>query len=270
MAERWTSFVLLVVLLPACASRAPVFPVAVPMGPWPLDAPPGKPAPHTPTGPWEGSKDRGQYTEVTPRLTNSVRIVFDPANAGWPVSCEEIVIIQTVQNWANGVPIRPEAYENKPVGQNAGDRDIDDLPGTPDVNETGSYIDAPLGIPPSSQPGSLSPNGALPNVPTPAELEDGPEIGGGDFKFKSPANPHGWDVITWLFESCAYCIRGDDTGKFFGCLKWNYTRTAEQAAKGEMGDAIFTGQRDKPSAGFRAAFDAFRGQYPTTYPAPLP
>jgi len=243
---------------------------AVPMGPWPLDAPPINPAPHEPTAPWKESKDRGRHNRSeVPVPTNAVHLAFDPAAAGQRIRCDEIVIIQSVQSWANRVPIRPEAYEDRPVGHNAADRDIDDLPETPGVNETGTYIDAPLGIPPSSQPGSLNPAGALPNVATPAELEDDPEIGGGDFGFKSRTNPYGWDVVTWLFESCAYCIGGPDTGKFFGCLLWNYTRTATDAADGKPGNAVFTGQTTKPGAGYRKAFDAFRTQYPSRYPPPV-
>ncbi len=237
------------------------------MGPFPEERPSANPDPHVPVGPWSESRDRGRHDDSTPPPTNSVRLVFDPAAPGLAVACDEIIIIQTVQNWANGVPIRPDAYENTPVGRNAGERDIDDLANTA-VNEAGTYVDAPLGIPPASQPGSLNPAGVLPNASTPSELEDGPEIGGGDFGFKSPGNPHGWDVITWLFESCAYCIRGPDTGKFYGCLTWNYTRTADDAANGRMGNAVITGQSAGPSDGYRRAFDAFRTQYPKVYPAP--
>jgi hypothetical protein len=238
--------------------------------PAPKPNPPAPPAePFEPRPPFDFSKDRGRHNSNPEETANEVLITFDPAGAAGVGNCEEIVIIQTVQTLVDGKPVRPRDYSTRPSDLMADGYSTDDLPATGGVDETGTHVDSKwLPSAHGSTPGRKTPAGTTAaGLPLPAEeadatLEDPPLAEGGDRGFRNAKNPNGYGKVLLRFESCAYCERGQDAGKFYGCLLWEHERSAEEAEKSAKGRSRFTGQADAPSDGFKDAYRRFRQRFP--------
>jgi hypothetical protein len=204
--------------------------------------------------PWGGSQDQGGGTPGAGD-TNRVDIVFDPSKSELTTPCEEIVLIQTVQMCANGIPVDPGVYYD---GFEYRDDDaIDDQPDT-SGDETGTYVDhledasTPYYQASAGGPGSVgSSNGTSSN----SSLVDAPATGGGNRGFD------GLQTVKYKFETCAFCAKGEDAGHYFGCLLWEYTKTGADQAAGTPGTSTFTGTSNQPSPGFQAAVDQWAANH---------
>ena len=224
-----------------------------------------------PAAPFQLSKDLGRHNQKPDATRNEVRIVFDPDSSA-ARDCREIVLIQALQIFVDGRPIRPGDYSK--IDKLAGNPDpeswaIDDLPATAGVDETGTFIDSKA--PPAahgSKAGLKTPPGkTAKGLPLPAEevdatLDDPPLAEGGDRGFRDAAHPNGYREVLWKFETCAYCNAGAEQGRYYGCIAWEHVRTADDAATKGRGRSRFTGQGAEPSPGFRAAYDRFKQRYP--------
>lgn len=224
-----------------------------------------------PTGPFKKSKDKGQHQDPPDKFSNEVKIVFSPGDSKKCKECEEIIILQTVQMFVDGKRIRSIDYSSKQSSVMADGWTIPDIPSTPNTNEDGTHLDAPdppkshASISGSKEPGYTTPSGIDVN-PSKADatLIDPPLAEGGDKGFKSLGNPNGYKTILLKLESCAYCKRGADAGKFYECITWKHTRTAKDAAAkpSGKGQSKFTGQTKKPSKGFEKAYQKFKKKFP--------
>ncbi len=225
----------------------------------------------TPTGPYSRSKDEGEHQTPPGTLPNEVSIIFSPGDSTKCNACDSIVLIQTVQMFVDGQRIRPDNYSNLVFSQVAETWTIPDQPGTPNTNENGTYLDSP-GAPSthgstagSKVPGHTTSSGIdVPLTNADATLIDPPMAEGGNRRFKSPGNPNGYQTVVWKFETCAFCERGADAGKFYECITWEHTRTAADAAANpsKKGKSEFKGQSDAPTDGYKAAYQKFKQLYP--------
>lgn len=200
--------------------------------------------------PWEGSHDQGGGTPGAGD-TNRVDIEFHPERSELTTPCEEIVLIQTIQMLANGIPVDPGDYYD---GFDYRDDDtIDDDPNT-SGDETGTYVDHLTDATTPYYQASAGGGGAVGSsngASTPSSIMDAPGTGGGDRGF------NGLQKVTYVFETCAFCAKGEDAGHYFGCIKWEYTKTTtdQTAVPARPGTSKFTGTMDQPSQGFRDAAD---------------
>ncbi len=197
--------------------------------------------------PWSGSQDQGGGT-AAPGDTNRVDIEFDPSKFDGSILCEKIVMIQTSQTIVDGVPVDPGAYSDTFDFQDADA--IDDQDGTKG-DETGTCVDSLEGdkTPYYQDTGGGSPGSSNSQSSTPSTLEDAPRTGGGNSSFPPLSK------VVFKFETCAFCAEGEDAGRYYGCILWEYTKTAADQAGGTPGTSKFTGTSGQPSPGFTAAVD---------------
>jgi hypothetical protein len=196
--------------------------------------------------PWSGSQDQGGAT-AAPGDTNRVDFVFDPSKSELTTPCEEIVLIQVAQICPNGIPVDPGTYHD---GYEYRDDDaIDDQPDT-SGDETGTFLDHVKGdTTPYYQDTGGGSVGSSNGHSTNSTTADAPSTSGGNRGFPSLTS------VTMKFETCAFCRKGEDAGHYFGCITWEYTKTAGDQAAGTPGTSTFTGTSNQPSSGFTAAVD---------------
>jgi hypothetical protein len=202
--------------------------------------------------PWSGSQDQGGGT-AAPGDTNRVDIVFDPSKSELTTPCEEIVLIQTSQTLANGIPVDPGTYSDSFDFQDADA--IDDQPDT-SGDETGTCVDSLEGdSTPYYQDTGGGSVGSSNGHSTNSSLGDEPSTSGGNRGFPSLT------TVTDKFETCAFCAKGEDAGHYFGGITWEYTKTAGDQAAGTPGTSTFTGTSNQPSPGFTAAVDQWAANH---------
>ena len=203
--------------------------------------------------PWSGSQDQGGATPA-PGDTNGVNIVFDPSQYEPRILCDQIVMIQVAQICADGKPLDPGLYHD---GYDSQDPDsIDDQPDTAE-DETGAHVDSVEGdeTPYYQDTGVGSPGSSSGQSSTPSTLGDAPRTSGGNSSFPPLS------TVTFKFETCAFCAKGEDAGQYFGCILWEYTKTAADQAGGTPGTSTFTGTTSQPSPGFTAAVDQWTANH---------
>ncbi len=196
--------------------------------------------------PWEGSQDQGAATPAAGD-TNQVSFEFHPERSELTTPCEQIALIQTCQMFADGVPLDPGDYFD---GYEYRDDDaISDLPGTR-ADESSTYLDhVEDDTTPYYQDSGGGIQGESNGTVVASTTTDTPRTGGGDRGFPRIAD------VLYKFEICAFCARGEDAGHYFGCLTWEFAKSAAEQAAGSPGTSRFTGTSDQPSEGFSAAVD---------------
>lgn len=221
--------------------------------------------------PYRQTQDSGKYTAAATD-SNHIRIVFTTTESDSATPCERIDLVQVIQMFADGNPIKPGTYFN-----GFGYRDptaLDDDPNTAE-NESGIYVDHTKKADgtPWGKPGYNAPNqgpgtpGAKNGTTSNSDIEDAPQTGGGDNGFRSPTNAGGYQSVRYEFEVCAYCAKGHDCPDYFECITWVYEKTAADQAAGRSGRSRVTGQSNGPSAKFKKAvgkFNTAKGYTPCT------
>jgi hypothetical protein len=99
----------------------------------------------------------------------------------------------------------------------------------------------------------------------PAKSHDAPNYN--EDAFENLKSKLGQEVkkVILEFETCAFCTKGEDAGKFYGCLKWKM-----EQEKGKTGTASTTGTSATPSAGFQSALDKWGENHGFSLPTPTP
>jgi hypothetical protein len=211
--------------------------------------------------PYSKTEDSGKYTPAVAD-SNHIRVVFQTSKSDSATPCERIDIVQVVQIFADGRPLKEGEYY-RPF--NFTDTTaLNDDPSTAE-NEHGTHVDhvkrgdgTVWGKPGYNAPDQgVGTPGAKNGTTTDSEIEDLPQTGGGDKRFKSPTNPGGYESVRFEFEDCAYCAKGHDCPHCFECITWVYERTAADKAAGKPGLSRVTGQSRGPSNKFKKALDKF-------------
>ncbi len=190
-----------------------------------------------------------------------IDIVFDPAKSSKATPCDKIVFIQVMQFLVDGKPVDPGDLEGG-CFEYRDNTVIDDLPDT-EANEQGQHVDRLRGrrepyyggdAPGTGSSTSGRFNGTTTPTSRPARMTDTPFEPASSFSSgPTRGNDFNADTITYKFETCAFCACGEDRGKFFECITWEYTRTKADVAAGRRGTSRITGRSSEPTPGFRKA-----------------
>jgi hypothetical protein len=170
---------------------------------------------------------------------NSIDLAFDPTTTSPKPRCDRILFVQMIQHTADGAAMLPGAYWRAYVC-----RDATALP-------SGHYIDhadcawttpyaADYGIGKASTADKVIPDAAT---------HDTLNTSGGDRKFRSAANPNGWQTVVFHFESYAFCAAGRKCGTWYDGVAWDYTKTAADEAAFHTGVVTVTGALAPPAPG---------------------
>jgi hypothetical protein len=208
-----------------------------------------------------GDEESEQTTMSGSTSGNRIDFTFDPTTSSPRPQCDQISIVQWIQMTADGSAILPGTYHTPWVCRDAialtDATYIDSSPGCP--CNSPYYTDCANGTAGSS-------DGVVRN----ATSMDGPATGGGTRGFNSAANPTGWNTVSYLFETYAFCAAGTECGTWYDGVRWNYTKTAADAAAGRNGTSTATNSVTAPGPGsttIRAFnhFNSTRGFSPCKY-----
>ncbi len=191
--------------------------------------------------------DPGQDTKVT---GNRIDIVFDPDKSKKVKKCERIVHVQFDRMYADGKVIKPSDWAKKFKFQDS--FTTSDGWGV-DALESEKTPDYQQGT------GDGKKNGGTAK----AKISDAPNSPGGDKGFyDSKTNPTGWKSYRLEFSTFAYCMKGDDCGKWYEGVAWEYVKTWEDNRDGKKGIAKIVNQNLEggPSKSQIEAFDKFNAE----------
>ena len=191
----------------------------------------------------ECSKSAGDGSKTS---GNRIDIEFDPDKSSKVKKCEEIVHVQFIRMFSDGVAIKPGTYYS-------GFKFRD-----PVTTNDGWYVDhLKEEKTPDYQQGNG--NGKKNGGTTKATIVDAPNTGGGDKGFKSPTNPDGWKKVKYEFVAFAYCMKGDDCGKWYEGVQWEYKKTSDDHLGGKKGESkiINNNVTSKPTKSQLEAFEKF-------------
>ena len=193
----------------------------------------------------ECQKSAGEETKTS---GNRIDIVFDPDKSSKVKKCDKIVHVQFVQNHIDGKVLTGAEYSSALSHKDktltsADGWAVDSLASekTPDYQQG---------------TGDGSKNGGS----TKATISDAPQTGGGDKGFyNSAANPTGWKNVKFKFVAFAYCMKGDDCGKWYEGVQWEYTKTWKNHRDGNKGKAkiIEKNVTTEPTKSQLEAFEKF-------------
>lgn len=179
---------------------------------------------------------------------NEIDIVFDPSKSSKVKKCERIVHVQFLKREVDGAAITGAkfspafAHEDDATTSTDG-WTVDSLAGetTPDYQQG---------------KGDGKKNGGS----TKAKIWDAPKTSGGDAGFYDPVTKKtGTKKVVYKFVSYAYCMKGDDCGKWYEGVEWEYVKTWEEHRDGKIGSSKITNNNvtAAPTAGQIDAFDKF-------------
>lgn len=178
---------------------------------------------------------------------NRIDIVFDPDKSTKVKKCEKIVHIQFTRTYADGKVIKrgdwSDTFKFHDAVTSSDGWSVDHLP----TEKTPDY---------QQGTGDGKKNGGS----TKATISDGPQTAGGKKGFyDASTNPNGWREYKAEFTSFAYCMKGDDCGKWYEGVGWEYKKTWEDQRDGKKGEAKITDKNvtSAPSKGQLEAFDKF-------------
>lgn len=178
---------------------------------------------------------------------NRIDIAFDPDNSSKVKKCEKIVHVQYIRMLVDDVVAKPGDYYS---GYKYRD---------PVTTDDGWYVDhLQTEKTPDYQQGMG--DGKKNGDSAKATISDAPNTGGGDKGFYNlSANPKGWKRVNYEFSSFAYCMKGDDCGKWYEGVQWEYTKTWEDARDGKKGESkiIDKNVTSEPSKSQLEAFEKF-------------
>jgi RHS repeat-associated protein len=219
-----------------------------------------------PLGLWWPSPYMNSSISALGRLT----LIFDPRLSRKVNCCYKIVMVQVVQvratssmkgpdddgvpilpgnlqadwTWANEITTKPDYWQvdvpenwTEPYFQNPAEDPMDDTvgPGKERFGQTGFKF---LWF------------------WREAILKDRPMTSGGDKGFQPRLG--GLQVVSYYFQTFAFCASGPDCGKWYEGVDWKYRRTAKDKLKGSGGLTTVTNWNvDSPSGSFLAAFNLF-------------
>jgi hypothetical protein len=170
--------------------------------------------------------------------------VFDPDKSSKVKKCEKIVHVQFTRTYADGKVIkRGDWYDGFKYHDAVTSDDgwsVDHVAGeaTPDYQQGN---------------GDGKKNGGS----SKATIVDAPQSGGGNKRFFDPVtNPGGWKEYKAEFMSVAYCMKGDDCGKWYEGVQWEYTKTWEDQRDGKKGEAKIT-DKNVTTGPTKAQLEAF-------------
>ncbi|HEX4963774.1 MAG TPA: hypothetical protein VF173_23305 [Thermoanaerobaculia bacterium] len=179
---------------------------------------------------------------------NRIDIVFDPDKSKKVKKCDKIVHVQFMRYKIDGKVITgaefSPSYAHKTEAVTSSDGwVIDSLPGetTPDYQQ-GRGDGKKNG-------GSIT-----------ATMVDVPRTAGGTKGFYDPvANPSGIKKLQYEFSTFAYCMKGDDCGKWYDNVQWEYNKTWEDQRDGKIGESKITDKcgTGEPAKGQIEAFEKF-------------
>jgi len=197
-------------------------------------------------------------TDGSSTTGNNISIEFDPATSKKVTKCEKIVFIQTVQKFADDVPVLPgEFYSGWKYKDDdcLKDGDLKGLRVDYLKGEKTPYYNDPEGTGTSSYGTVGKKNGDTGK----ATMGDAPDSRGSDKGFyNKDSNPDGYKKITTKFETFAYCAKGPDCGKWYEGITWVHTQTSSDAG---AGTSKISGPSADPSEGFKKAFAKWNERY---------
>lgn len=223
--------------------------VSSPMKPAPAKRPPPVP----PRLPQERLEERQAAPQPTPgdetkTTGNRIDIVFDPDKSKKVKKCEKIVHVQFVRNHIDGKVITGAEYSSSLSHKNSALTSTDGW--TVDSLASETTPDYQQGT------GDGKKNGGT----TKAKMTDAPQTGGGDKGFyNSATNPDGNKKVNFEFVAFAYCMKGEDCGKWYEGVGWGYTKTWEDQKDGKKGESKITNNNvsTAPTKSQLEAFDKF-------------
>ena len=197
----------------------------------------------------------GPYSEGTridPEFPNKIYIVFDPTRSTKVRSAEKIAIAQVCRMLADGKPVKPGDYqwvirfEDEVTTESLYWLDFTLRETTPDYQQGEDSAEMHYGY--------------LNDVSArSAAISDAPWDGGGNKGFYDPEkNPEGWREFRLECETFAYCMDGEDKGRFYEGMQWEFVKSWQDYQNGKLGKArIIDLNLDAPSKSFVEAFDLF-------------
>jgi hypothetical protein len=208
-------------------------------------------SPYLCTSPVGEAKDAFKGTK-TQTESNRIDIVFKPGESAKCTPCEEIAFIQVMEILVDGTSVKPGEYY----------KDWDYRDGT--ALDNNKHVDRLKGRSTPYYGGNgggtgHSTPGAADGTSKNATMDDTPRATDPWFAPGGVDGEKGKDfdatTITYNFETCAFCVKGEDVGKFFECVTWTYTRTKDDVKNGKPGKSTVTGYTDGPSDDFKKAVD---------------
>ncbi len=99
-------------------------------------------------------------------------------------------------------------------------------------------------------------------------MSDAPTVGDDTINgaYDPKTNPKGWKKYRAEFAVFAYCMEGDDCGKWYEGMKWEYNKTWEEHRDGAPGVSTITDKNvtSGPSKSQLEAFDKFNKKHAFT------
>jgi hypothetical protein len=178
---------------------------------------------------------------------------FNPQNVCSVSPCTKLVFIQVLKEFAiqnDGTQVvTNQSFWGFPAAQDA------DF--TANMFTVDRYYGAAV---PYYHDGVGAGNNAAVGPPLPATSNDAPN---------RSSFPAGYKGILIQFETAIFCAAGDDMGKYYGRILWQFTQSAGQVAGTST---ILSTDQNQPSADFLAAVTKWNSNpaHPYTLPTPNP
>jgi hypothetical protein len=160
--------------------------------------------------------------EVKGDGTASINITFFPKRSAYAKDCTEIEHIQFVQTWARyvdkNVLVKPGQIRKRDAWLDA------------TLSSKGHCVDTLNSTEPIYQIPGHTPGNTREG--TKAALTDEPAIWSSDLPpYNAKAAPDGWAGMTWNFNTFAYCNAGNERGKFYEGVYWEWETFANRVSQ---------------------------------------